>query len=343
MPEAPNFITYAYVVTAFGAAMSFLAEESTWPAALLLMCLGPLHALYLVGWRTHLRAGTYPGGGTIVTIVSVLLVASLFVLSAYDRYIRDPAPVRKAPQRGSLILLGGADSTSKTGTLADLDPRTLGFPRSSARQLSYAGAGNPYEIEDTRKDLGESARIISRQVAIARRPRHFLGHSQAGLIFDRMVAGDTALPEYAALLATPPQYVTPVNIPPPDKSGPGRAGGDLARGLSWLMEKVGLQPFDVDAPNSPTNLREVTSRGKTTPTLAVWALGDSVWLDGDWRRPGEINVIALTDHVGVTDNAEALTDVHDFYADKKVADDESSWKGIAVGVLKYGMAPWRPQ
>lgn len=344
VPEAPNFITYAYIVTAFGAAMSFLSDSNEILAALLLMCLGPLHALFLVGWREHLRAGTYPGGGTIVTVVSVLLVAALFVFAGYDRYIRDPSPVRKAPAKGTLILLGGADSTSKTGALADLDPRILGFPRSNARQLSYAGAGNPYGIADTRKDLGASARVIARQVAIAARPRAFLGHSQAGLILDRMAASNLALPERAVILATPPERPPPVDIPPPDRSGSGRAGGDLARGLSWLMDKVGLQTFDVDAANAPSNLRAADPRRNDTPILAVWALGDSVWLDDDWRRPGDdVNIIALTDHVGVTDNSEALAAAQDFLAGKKVADDESSWKGIAVGVLKYGFAPWRPQ
>ena len=343
VPEAPNFISYAYLVTAFGAAMSFLAEDSKWPAALLLMCLGPLHALFLVGWREHLRAGTYPGGGTIVTVVSILLIAALFTLSAYDRFIRDPSPVRKAPARGMLILLGGADSTSKTGALADLDPRILGFPRGAARQLSYAGAGKPYGIEDTRESLLRSARVIGPQIASAEQPRHFIGHSQAGLILDRLAELNLPLPEKAVLLATPPETQPTVDIPRADQSGPGRAGGDLARGISWLLDKVGGQAFDVDAPNTPTNLRSVDPRTNPTPTLAVWALADSVWLEDDWRRPTDINIVALTDHVGVTDNAQALAAARDFYDEKKVPDDESSWKGIAVGVLRYGFAPWRPR
>lgn len=343
VPEAPGFITYAYLVTAFGAAMSLLADSSKWPAALLLMCLGPLHALFLVGWREHLRAGTYPGGGTIVTVVSVLLLVVLFTLSAYDRYIRDPAPVRKAAAPGMLILLGGADSTSKTGALADLDPRILGFPRGATRQLSYAGAGEPYRIEDTRQSLIKSARTIAEQIETAEPPRHFLGHSQAGLILDRIAAQGLPAPEKAALLATPPETPPPVDIPPPDESGPGRAGGDLARGISWLLDKVGGQAFDVDAPNSPTNLAPVDPPKERVPTLAVWALADSVWLDDDWRRSNDINIVAITDHVGVTDNAQALAAAKEFFDEKKVPDDESSWKGIAVGVLKYGFAPWRPQ
>ena len=343
VPEAPNFITYAYIVTAFGAAMSFLASGQEWPAALILICLGPVHALFLMGWREHVRNGTYPGGGTVVTIVSVLLLLALFTLTAYDRYIRDPAPVRKAPAEGMLIVLGGADSTSKVGALADLDPRVLGFQRGKARQLSYRGAGKSYSAEDTRTDLFEAATVISEQIRNAERPRSFIGHSQAGLILDRMIVRGLPLPDRAALLATPPAARPEVDVPPPNESGPGKPGGDLARLLAVGLEKIGVRPFDVDSPASPTNLRKVEVDESPIPRLEVWALADSVWLEGDWRRPGEVNVVALTDHVGVTDNAHALAAARDFFDGKKVPDDESSWKGVAVGVLKYAFAPWRPR
>ena len=342
VPEITNFITYAYVVTAFGAAMSLLAENDRWPAALLLACLGPVHALYLMGWREHVRNGTYPGGGTIVTAVSLLLIVALFTLAAYDRYIRDPAPVRRAAAPGMLIVLGGADSTSRSGALADLDPRTVGFRRSRARQLSYRGAGNPYRIPDTRVPLGRAARVISRQIAAAPRPRSFIGHSQAGLILDRIITGGGVVPDRAVLLATPPEAPTIVDVPPPGEAGPGRPGGDLARILAAGLDKIGVQPFDVDAPNSPTNLTPVEVNSKTPPRLAAWPLADSVWLEDDWRRPGELNIIALTDHVGVTDNAAVLDATKRFFSAEKVEDDESSWKGVAVGVLRYAFAPWRP-
>ena len=343
VPEAPNFITYVYLVTAFGAAMSLLAEDAKWPAALLLLCLGPLHALFLVGWREHVRKGTYPGGGMIVTIISVLLVLALFALSFHDRLIWDPAPVRRAPAKGMLVVLGGADSTSKSGALADLDPRTVGYQRSKARQLSYRGAGKPYDIQDTRIALDQAARTIAKQVRTAVDPTRLVGHSQAGLIIDRMIVDGLPLPERAVLLAAPPGQPPIVEIPPPNEDGPGRPGGDLARLLSEVLDTIGMTPFDVDAPNSPTNLDPVVVRDSRFPRLSVWALGDSVWLEGDWRRPGEINLVALTDHVGVTDNGSALAAAQDFIAGNRVGDDESSWKGVAVGVLRYAFAPWRPR
>lgn len=343
VPEVPNFISYAYIVTAFGAAMSVLADDGKWAAALLVACLGPLHALFLVGWREHVRNGSYPGGGTIVTIISALLIAALFSLAAYDRFIRAPEPVRSAPRQGLLIVLGGVDTTSKSGAFADLDPRTLGFRRSRARQLSYRGAGKTYEKEDTRRPLYRSAQIISKQIKTAARPRSLIGHSQAALILDRILAADLPAPERAVMLAPPPPQAPIVDFPAPDRAGTGRPAGDLSRLLASGLDLIGFDPFDVDAPNAPTRLDPVVVKKSEIPRLSVWALGDSVWLEGDWRRPGEINVIALTDHVGVTDNGAALDAANDFFAGKNVSNDESSWKGVAVGVLKYAFAPWRPR
>ena len=110
VPEAPNFISYVYLITAFGAAMSVLTDgPGEWAAALLIACLGPLHALFVLGWRDHVRTGTFPGGGTIVTVLSAVLLIAFFSLTAYDRFIRDPAPVRQAPRKGMLLVLQGAD------------------------------------------------------------------------------------------------------------------------------------------------------------------------------------------------------------------------------------------
>ncbi len=344
VPEGPNFISYAFLVTAFGAAMSILSQgPGDWAAALLIACLGPMHALFVLGWREHVRTGTFPGGGMIPTVAAALALLSFFALTGYDRFIRDPAPVGKAQSRGMLLVLGGADSTSRRGALAGIDPRLLGFMRSRARQLSYKSPGKPYGVADTRKGLAESARIIARQIATAQRPRALLGHSQAELIFDRMLEKGMPLPEYAAFLASPPPFPPDVGVPPPDTDGRGRPGGDLTRGLSWLLDKVGVAPFDIDAPNSPTNLTSVVVRDSPVPRLSVWALGDSVWLDDDWRRSGEINIVALTDHVGVTNNAYAFDSIQLFYAGRRIDDDETSWKGVAVGILKYGFEPWRPE
>ncbi|HYP23361.1 MAG TPA: hypothetical protein VEV43_07300, partial [Actinomycetota bacterium] len=78
VPEIGTFLGYAFVVTMLGAAMSVLGGGmGRWAAAVLLACSAPLHALYLLGWRTHLEEETYPAGGSIAVTVTVVGVVGL--------------------------------------------------------------------------------------------------------------------------------------------------------------------------------------------------------------------------------------------------------------------------
>lgn len=342
IPEAPGWISYAYVVTAFGAAMTVLGRTSPWLAAALILLLGPLHALFLLGWREHLKAETYPGGGTISVVVTVVVVGGLLVSTIYDRAIRSAAPTAQAPAGGTLLLLGGVDSTSTTGALSQLDPRELGFRESRTEVVSYRGAGESYGIVDTHQDLLDVAQRAAEQVAGAGPPTFLLGHSQAALILDRMLDEGLQAPDRAVSLAPSPPYPPPVDSPPPGVDAPGRPGTDVARALSGLLDAVGLQGFPVDVPNYPPRLERVEVPGSQTPRLAVWALGDSVWLDGDWRRPGEVNIVAVTDHVGVANDARALGAARDFFRGRRVEGDSASWRGFAASLISHAFAPWRP-
>jgi hypothetical protein len=67
-----------------------------------------------------------------------------------------------------------------------------------------------------------------------------------------------------------------------------------------------------------------------------------VWLYDDWRRPGELNVIAITDHVGVTNNARAIDVAKRFFDEKQVEGDEESWRGGLASLIGHAFAPWRP-
>jgi hypothetical protein len=240
------------------------------------------------------------------------------------------------------LVLGGADSTSTTGALSDLDPRDLGFSRAEATHLSYERGGGTYTAADTRRDLAEVAEIVAAQIADAEPPRALLGHSQAALVLDRLLASGLTAPEASVQLAGSPVYPPPVEVTAPGMTGAGRPGSDFARAFSWVFDRVGFSPLHLDSPAAPTNLETITARGGP-PRLAVWALGDSVWLDGDWRRPGEVNVVALTDHVGVTNNSRALTIARDFLAGRPVSDDEGSWRGALASLVRYVFEPWRPR
>jgi hypothetical protein len=342
VPEVPGWVAYAYLVTAFGAAMTVLGRTSPVLAGLLVVLLGPLHALFLLGWREHLSVETYPGGGTIAVVVTVVVVGGLFAFTFYDRVIRSPVPAARAPSEGTLVLLGGVDSSSTTGALMDLDPRELGFRASRTTVLSYRGDDEDYVAADTRTDLDAVARAVSDQIDQASRPVVLIGHSQAGLILDRLLAaGGLSAPDRAVIISAPPPYPPPLSAPPPGVDATGRPGTDVARAFAHVLDFVGMTPYSVDVPNAPPQLERVVARAGP-PRLEVWALGDSVWLEGDWRRPGEVNVVGITDHVGATNDDRVLTAARDFLDGKLVADDSASWRGFAVALLSHAFAPWRP-
>ncbi|HYO61303.1 MAG TPA: hypothetical protein VEU29_05340 [Actinomycetota bacterium] len=338
VPEAGTFLGYAFVVTLLAAAMTVLGGMGEWAAALLLACSGPLHALYLIGWRTHLEQETYPAGGSVAVSLTVLTVLSLAGATVYDRYVRETPPVARARSGATLALLGGADSTSETGALVDVDPRDFGFDDRDVVLLSYDEDGDEYTAADTHRDLTLVARAMSEQLGDLDGPVFVLGHSQAAGVLDRLPG---PAPAAAAVISAPPLRPPPVEIPPPGIRGPGKPGGDAARVLAGLLDAVGLGGFDVDAPAAPVHLD--APDGTAFPRLAVWALGDSVWLEGDWRRPGEVNVVAISDHVGAVNDARAVSAARRFLAGAPVRSDEATWRGALAAALRYAFEPWRPE
>ena len=342
VPELFGFLAYAYLIALSGYTLQVIGDESTALAAVFVASLGPLHAIFFLGWREHVRQETFPGGGFVSAAATAAIIGLLLVTSVYDRYVRNPPPVPSAGARGTLLLLGGVDSTSKTGALSDFDPRYVGFRDSQTKTLSYRGIDQPYTASDTRGDLREIADAVGDQVgATENRPIYFVGHSQAALILDRMIESGEPLPDRASQFAPSPPIPPPFEVPKPDVDAAGKPGGDIARGLAYLMDLAGLQPFDVDAPASPVRVGRVVEP-EGVDRLSVWALGDSVWLYSDWRRPGETNVIAISDHVGVTNNSRAIDTTKRFFDGKKIEGDEESWKGGLASLIGHAFAPWRP-
>ncbi|HEV2757464.1 MAG TPA: hypothetical protein VG318_16995 [Actinomycetota bacterium] len=337
VPEIGTFLGYAFVVTAIAASMSVLGGTGRWAAALLLACTGPLHALYLLGWRNHLEAETYPAGGAFAAATTVAVVLGLGAATAYDRYVRESPPAGRASSAGTLALLGGADSTSETGALSEIDPRDFGFAASDTVVLSYAGAGRRYSAADTHASLDAVARRVEEQLRLLDPPVVVLGHSQAAGILDRIAGEDVA----AAVIAPPPRRPPPVRVPSPDQRGPGKTGGDAARALASALEAVGLPGFDVDAPAAPVHLASPGPLSRAR-RLSVWALGDSVWLQEDWRRRGEVNVVAISDHVGAVNDERAVAATRRFFAGASVPSDSASWRGALAAALRYAFEPWRP-
>ena len=339
VPEVGTFLGYAFVVTALAAAMSVLGGTGRWAVALLLACTGPLHALYLVGWRKHLEQETYPAGGSLAVATVVLGVLAFTAASVYDRYVRETPPVARARGSGTLALLGGADSTAETGALTEIDPRDFGFDADDTVLLSYT-SDDRYTDDDTHRDLDAVADVVAEQLDSLDGPVFVLGHSQAAGILDRM--SPDAAPDVAVFISPPPAVPPPLEVPAPGERGPGKPGLDAARVLSDVLDVVGLGGFEVDAPAAPVHLAPVADRPEGARRMAVWALGDSAWLQGDWRRAGELNVVAISDHVGATNDSRAVSAARRFFAGLPVRSDAASWRGALAAALRYAFEPWRP-
>jgi hypothetical protein len=340
VPEFPSFFLYGCALMGLGAGITVLSDRSTILAAVLVGCAGPFHAAVWLGWRRRAMEGATSSEGRAVATLAFLLVAAFFVTAIVDRNLRD-YDVVPADYEGTLLLVGGADSTSKTGALTGLDPGALGYSRAQTEMLSYAPDGGDYQAADTRRDLDRVAETMAVQIEEATEPAVLLGHSQASLILDRTPdLGDSGLGAAAVVAPSVPEPPS-VEVPPPGDDGEGRVGGDLARAFSDILQEVGLSPYDVDGPASPTNLDSVDP-APGARRLSLWALGDSILLEDDWRRPGETNLVVLSDHVGATRNPRALDAARLFLQGKDVGSDEASWRSLPVNVFRYAFEPFRP-
>lgn len=341
-PSLGGFLGYAYFIAATAAVLSVLERSSNWAGPVLLVCLGPIHALILLGWRQRMREGERPRSHRFGIGLTVVLAGTLVLSSFYDRHIRSQIPLSPVAP-GTLTILGGVDSTSETGALSDLDPRSVGFDMNASVGLSYRAGSEEYVASDTRGDLRATSRTVSRQLEELAHPIALLGHSQSALILDRLYEEGMAAPDIAVQIAPPPPVPPSVDIPDPGENSPGRPGADLARGFSRLLDVIGFSPLHLDAPASPTKLDAVIVSETETARVSVWALGDSVWLEGDWRRPGEINVVAATDHVGAANNGRALATARSAFIGEPVGDEGLSWRSLYVSTLRYVFEPWRPR
>lgn len=340
-PGISGLLGYGYLVAASGAVISVLSARGTWAPALFVALMGPVHGLIFLGWRARARSDE-PRSSRVSLAVTLVLAGALLANSLLDRSVREAPPAAdRIESDATLLLLSGADSATDRGSLYGFDPRAIGFPFGEAILLSYRD-GEPYGPDDTKVDLDDTALTMSKQIAGIDPPRFLLGHSQASQILDRIESADLPGPEVAAVLAPPAPYPPPVDVPDPGVGEPGRVGGDLSRAFSGLLDLAGLQPLDIDAPASPTNLEEVPASGSDIPRLSVWALVDSVWLSGDWRDPGSVNVVAFTDHVGVINDPLAIDATRRFFAGETLEGDGSSWRGLVASLVRYTFEPWRP-
>lgn len=343
LPGLSSWLGYASLIASTAFIREWLAtHHSRAVVGLVVFLLAPLHAVVLLKWRGEAQGPAK--SRRPVALIAMVLIAILFLGAAgYDRQFARPERARRL-RATPLYLLGGADSTSKTGALSDMDVRTIGRRLSAARILSYRAGGDDYLAKDTHRDLSIVAAAVSGQLEVhgGRVKGALFGHSQAALIVDRMLASGNPLPHRIAVVSPSLPYPPRVHLPSDDAAGPGAPAADVERGLDKVFDLLRLPTLDLDAPAAPTNLRAVVVAHSRVRRLALWALGDSVWLDRDWRRPGEVNVVTLSDHVGAVRNPRTLEEARSFFAGRALPSDDRSWRGLLVNLIRYTFQPWRP-
>ena len=113
-------------------------------------------------------------------------------------------------------------------------------------------------------------------------------------------------------------------------------------GYAVFLDIVNLATYDIDVPSAPVDLERVEVADAGTPRLALWALGDSILLEDDWRRTGETNLVVFSDHVGATRNPRALDSARLFLQGEDIPSDDASWRSALVNVFRFAFEPWRP-
>ena len=157
--EIASFLAYVCAIAVSAAAISVIGARSTLLAGILMISFGPVHALVFLGWRENARAEVYPSSGFLAAAATVVIVGMVGIGTFYDRVVRSPAPVGRTQRAGSIAILGGVDSSSETGALAELDTRSLGYPDERVHALSYT-ARDRYSADDTHADPDEVAEAV---------------------------------------------------------------------------------------------------------------------------------------------------------------------------------------
>jgi hypothetical protein len=195
--------------------------------------------------------------------IASLGVAGMVVLAAAGP-ASPPDPAGAEPARdGSLVLMSGIDSSSGSGAVLELDPRSLGYGCDQTHYFSYAGTGPgqpageavcpidhgaPYGPEDTMRSRDEVIPFIEEQVAALDPPVVILAHSQAAWMAwlaaaEGRLGADVTLVLIGAFPENPVTY-------PPDMTGWQTAPGRLVlQPLSAIPRPGGgTTAFEPDSP-----------------------------------------------------------------------------------------------
>jgi pimeloyl-ACP methyl ester carboxylesterase len=206
-----------------------------------------------------------------------------------------------------------------------------------------------YAETSTQRPLAELVELFGQQVDAIRQatgdaPLVVVTHSQGGAIAWQAVAeGRAANVSHIIALAGFPH--SPVAYPVPGENGPGRAGADALRVLSWFSRFLGAGTFDPDAPLA----RELLARSDGLEDVfaqplpagvsgaSLFASMDLVVAPEGHEFPDTPATIVDTTHVGVVGSAAAELAIRDI-----LAGEDASGTSVAGAVLDAVLPAFMP-
>ena len=298
------------------------------------------------------------------TVLGLATLGGLAVLALLTATAPGPAPAPPAaaahPPAGSLLLVGGVDTSSGGGPLALLDPAALGFTCPQVHYFSYAGpgagaaqgqarcpirTGARYTGRDTLQPAAREVAAFEAQVGALPRPVTVVAHSLGGWItWEAVSAGRAPGVTRVVLVGTFPAKEVGY---PTQGSGMGAGGRGLLALTAWLSSKTGFSSFDPDAPAAvdwladPARLGQVFARPLPAGVrvLGVFSMFDEPLLpDGPTLPHGEQACAVPEPHPALPYTAQFRDAVRRFL--DGLPQPGCSWWSRAVGPpLRHLSAP----
>jgi hypothetical protein len=307
------------------------------------------------GWRAVRRAvAALPAAGVVVVLAVVALGPAA-----------PPAPAGEAPdaREGSLLLMSGIDSSSGSGAILEIDPRTLGWTCETTRYFSYAGPGEgqpqgdalcpipsgaPYGPQDTLRSRDELIPFLEQQVADMPPPVVVATHSQGvWLVWEAAASG--RLPGVETVVAVGAFSDSGVAYPAGEgeEGAPGWAGRELRVRAADLPRPGGTTVFEPDSPlgqewlGDPQAVRDVLARPlpEGMRALSVASSFDLPLMRGTHRLPGAVDACPVP---VVHPNLPYAEDLHE--AVRRFLDGEQPascppWRTAPGPVLRHFSVP----
>lgn len=270
--------------------------------------------------------------------------------------LADPA----ASREGSVLLMSGIDSSSGSGAILEIDPRSLGWTCETTRYFSYAGpgagqpqrnarcpieSGAPYSAADTLRSRDDLVPFLEQQVVDLPPPVVVATHSQGVWhVWDAATTGRLPGVETIVLVGA---FADSGVAYPVGAQETGRAGRQLLELLADLPRPGGTTVFDPDSPlgrewlSSPETVREVLARPLPggMRAISIPSSFDLPLMRGTHRLPGVADACPVPVLHPNLPYAEELHDAVRRFLDGRPPQPCPPWRTAAGPVLRHFSVP----